>query len=283
MTHPILVPVDGSPVAEYAIPWALALSRGAPLHLVHVHVPPTPVAVEGIVVADPTLDRSLRDQEAEYLAGLTARVRAAAPQVAVESRCVDTDDPLGDAIAHEAAASGAAYVVMCTHGRGAFGRFWLGSVTDDTVRASPAPVLVIHPGKEPADFAAVPPVAHVLIPLDGSALAEQVVDRAVEFARVFLANVTLLLVQEPGSAPDGRSVDDVSSRLADAGVPVSTVVRQGAPAKAIVEFATSHPGTAVALATHGRTGFGWLLNGSVADEVVHHATGPVLVYHPQTA
>lgn len=284
MNRPVLVPLDGSLLAEHAIPWALAFAEKSAVGvlLVRVHVAPTPIAVEGIVVADPALDRTLRESETEYLAGLTARVRAAAAGVPVDARAVDSDDPLADAIARAAADAGAGLVVMSTHGRGAFGRFWLGSVTDDTLRVSPAPVLVVHPPATPADFAVRPKIPHVLVPLDGSALAEQIVPPAVALARAFAADVTLLVVQEPGKIADGKPIDEVAGRLAGAGLGVRTAVREGAPAAAIRDYAATHPGTAISLATHGRTGLGWLLNGSVADDVVHHATGPVLVFHPQT-
>ncbi len=283
MTRPILVPVDGSPLAEHAVPWALAVAAGSPVHLVQIHVPPTPIAVEGIVVSDPTLDRTLREQEGVYLSGLANRVQSAAPGVVVESRTLESDDPLADRIAQEATACGAGMVVMSTHGRGAFGRFWLGSVTDDTVRVSPAPVLVIHPPSGTANFSQRPRVSHLVVPLDGSALAEAILPLATALARSFHADVTLLLVQEPGTRADGRPVDEVAARLSADGMHVTTAVREGSPGKAIVEYAKGHLGSAIALATHGRTGFGWLLNGSVADEVIHHAVGPVLVFHPPTA
>ena len=68
MWNSIVVPVDGSTFAEKIIPWALCFAQPETIiHLVHIHVPPPPMIVEGVVVADPSIDQTLREQETNYL------------------------------------------------------------------------------------------------------------------------------------------------------------------------------------------------------------------------
>src|SRR5687768_12893901 len=144
MFRNILVPVEGSATSEHALPWALAAAGpSATIHLVHVHVPPAPIMIEGVVVSDPSLDQTIRDQEGDYMARLAERVRTAAPGVSVMARNIDTDAPLSDALAKAAADAAADLVVMTTHGRGPFARFWLGSVSDEFLRHTPIPTLVL--------------------------------------------------------------------------------------------------------------------------------------------
>lgn len=301
----VLVPVDGTSFGEHALPWALAaVGERAAVRLVHVHVPPAPMMVEGVVVADPTLDQSLRAQESAYLEDLCRRVQAAAPGLAVDAWNLDTDDPVADALAKAAEDTGADLVVMATHGRGPFARFWLGSTADDFSRASPVPVLFHHPPDGPADLSAWPRLGRVIIPLDGSDLAERIVDPAARLARTFGAEVTLLLVLDALDDPDAAAriaadevpdvtnpltpaqraehyLDRVTKRVAELGATAHTkLVREGSPAAVVLEAAGGDRGTAVAMATHGRSGITRLLMGSAADGVIRGAAGPVLVYHP---
>jgi nucleotide-binding universal stress UspA family protein len=307
MFRNVLVPLDGSPLAEHALPWAIAAAgpSGA-VHLVHVHVPPAPLVVEGVVVADPNLDQSIREQEGGYMARLAERVRTAAPTLSVVARTIDTDDPLADALSKAVTDAGADLVAMTTHGRGAFARFWLGSVSDEFLRQSPVPALVLRPrdANAPADLAARPALKHLVIPLDGSDLAERIVEPAVRFGTTFGADFTLVLVLDALDDPDAVArikqpdlpdsvnpttpaqraemyLDRVTRSIADKkGTAWTKLVRAGSPAEVVLGLAGNDPATGVALATHGRSGITRLLKGSVAEDVVRKAPGPVLVFHP---
>src|SRR5262249_35227309 len=120
-------------------------------------------------------------------------------------------------LADHAAGVGADLVVMTTHGRGALGRFWLGSVADALVRQLPMPLLLARPhGGEP-DLAAAPLPRHLLLPLDGSALAEEMAGAARDLAALAGARVTLLRVVRPVLPPpypvEGYTVEDMARSL----------------------------------------------------------------------
>jgi nucleotide-binding universal stress UspA family protein len=308
MFHNVLVPVDGSPLAEQVLPWAIAAAGPSGIvHLVHLHEAPVPVVVEGMVIPPPTGDEAQRDYEADYLGRLSWRVQQAAPGVTVTARNIDPDGPFADALAGAVAATSSELVAMANHGRGPFARSLLGSVTDECVRHSPVPVLVLRPvgGRPPAELAAKPRLDHLVIPLDGSALAERVIDPAVRFGRVFGADYSLALVLDPLAKPDAvakpglwdlpdtnhhpttpaqqaEAYLDRIARLIDKRKEAvrTKVIRSRSPASAVLELAGNDPATGIALATHGRSGMTRLLRGSVADAVVRKAPGPVLVFHP---
>lgn len=298
-----MIPLDGSSHAEHAIPWALALAgEGAQLSLVHVFIPPSPVLVEGVVVADAGMEGSLREQEKSYLQALADRVRANFPHMEVLTETVDSDDPLPDALANLAESSEAELVIMTTHGRGPLARFLLGSITDDTIRLSPVPVLVVRGHEEkPADLLAAPVPNGLLIPLDGGTLAEGILPSASQFAKAFHTPVSLLMSTheaevEAVAPPEGFQpvtetknaeiyLDRIARGLTEKGVQVAEqlITSGGDPATVILDQAALKPGQAVAIATHGRTGLSWFFQGSVADSVIHGAEGPVLVYRPPVA
>jgi nucleotide-binding universal stress UspA family protein len=300
MIRSVVVPLDGSPFSEQALPLAFEIARWAQaaVQLVHVHQPVASAWSGSELVADLDLDAELRQREKdslEKMAGRLSRENAAPVTVAV------LDGPVAEAIREQALRNSADLIVMATHGRGPLSRFWLGSVADTLIRHAAAPLLVVRPheGETPAVH-----VRHVLVPLDGSEQAEQVLRPAFDLATLLGADVTLLRVVEPLVVPDrhwagnaASGVDpEVLHRLAaDArgylervaigleGLPplvaVRVVVNRGA-AQAILAEAGAHAGTLIALATHARAGLSRLVLGSVADKVIRGTTSPVLVYRP---
>jgi nucleotide-binding universal stress UspA family protein len=289
MFRKILVPVDGSPQAEHALPWALAVAGPAgAVHLVHIHDVLAPVAVEGMVMISSD-EEERRAAEDAYLGELDGRVRAAAPGVTVAARNVEPDGPFVEALAGAVTATASELVVMTTHARGPFGRFLLGSFSDGVLRHSPVPVLVVRRSDDapPADLSARPVLRRVVVAVDGSDLAGQIVDPAVRLGKTFGADLDLVLALDApgGDGEAARAAHDYLARVAGAitgrGGKVHTrVIPDGSPAEAILRAADGDPATAIALATHGRSGLGRLLRGSVADAVIREAVGPVLVFHP---
>jgi nucleotide-binding universal stress UspA family protein len=309
MYRSLLVPLDGSAAAEHALPWALSLARrfAAALKIVHVHAPVWgPHAAGGLF--DAIVDRELREQMQAYLDGVTQRL-SGVTNVSLSSALLD--GLVAGAINRHATESGVDLVVMTTQGRGPVARFWLGSVTDALVRQSTIPMLVVRPQESEADLAQEPEFRRVLIPLDGSQLAEQILEPAVALADATQAEISLLRVveeltqvsydpessrisgikpallkqlqdvdrQEQGSAEN--YLDQIAERLRTRSFSVKTrVVSHLRPATAILDEASTHGVDLIALATQGRGGLKRLLVGSVADKVVRGATTPVLVCRP---
>jgi nucleotide-binding universal stress UspA family protein len=292
MFRTIVVPLDGSPFAEQALPWALHLARraGAPLELIRGHVLyalTQPAAAWAPF--DPVAEADSKQEERAYLDAVARRLAAAAP-VAVRKTLVDGFEVEG--IRKHVQEGRADLVVMATHGRGPLGRFFLGSVVDELIRTTSVPLLLVRPhGAGPALLPG-PAVEDVLVPLDGSSLAEQVLGSAAGLARLAGARCTLLRVMAPvGFLPRPPALEvvphagarayleEAAGRLREQGLLVQTRVAVAArPARAILKEARA--GTVIALATYGRGGVPRAVLGSVADKVVRAAPGPVLVYHP---
>jgi len=303
MYRSILVPLDGSAFGEHALPLALTIAQqaGAKVQLALVHRPVTPMTIGGELVGDPTLDATVRDRETVYLDVIAKKLAGVSP---VKAGTAMLDGPVAQALQEYAASAGSDLVILTTHGRGALSRLWLGSVADQLMRRLPIPVLLVRPQDGPPDLTGKPALKHVLIPLDGSELAEQILEPAIALGSVTGADYTLLSVVEPLVLPDGqfginvmgtvdpvllqelhaqaqRYLDQVAARLRARSLSVqSRLVINQPPALAILEEARANAIDVIALATHGRGGLTRLLLGSVADKVVRGGSTAVLVQRP---
>jgi nucleotide-binding universal stress UspA family protein len=282
MTPTVMAPLDGSPAAEAALPWAVHLARRAngALRLVGVHAPPAVMMDGETLVASVVPDESVRRKEADYFADVQARLKPAEVPVSAEL----LDGSVVSSLAEYARQLEPAWVVMLSHARGAVGRFFLGETAAEFVRSSPCPVLLVHAATGPVHPTAARDARQVLVPLDGSALAERMMGPATEFARLVGAEVTLLTAvgEVPNPAEARRYLEGQGERVREAGLTVEVRTPPGRPAAdVIVAEAGARPGTVVALATHGRGGLSKLVWGSVTDDVVRRTPAPVLVFKPE--
>ena len=298
MFRNILVPVDRSPFAETAIPHAAAVARrsGGTLHLVMVHVISVPDAIRGAPVPlDMTLDVEVRHDELDYLASLASNV---ATEYAIQPVVTLIEGQVAPAIDEHCRAIEADLVVVSTHGRSGIERAWLGSVADKLVRRLCVPVLLIRPWAG-MSIPARPKFEHVLVGLDGSALAESALRAAGALVGRGTRCTALRVAvppRNPGSPyiPDAaranrmaletcvasaRSyLDELQHRVrgdwASFDVAVLTAWR---PAEAIIEAARGLSSDLIAIATQGRSPVVRAVIGSVADHVIRGAQVPVLV------
>ncbi|HEX6292014.1 MAG TPA: universal stress protein [Herpetosiphonaceae bacterium] len=305
MNRAIIVPLDGSAFGEQALPLASAIAgrSGAALHLAHVHVPMSaPVYMPGMPVIDPELHSLSREHERSYLEGIAQRL----PDTLRErTRVVLLDPPVAVALGEYAAGLPADLIVMTTHGRGGLARVWLGSVADRLVRHSTTPVLLLRPREAEAEQQ-IATFRRILIPLDGSPLAEQMLPPALALGQLMDARYILLQVVEPfdvhGFTP-GLDIamlerEVIRERHAQARAYLADVIERFTlseyqpqtqildahqPAHAILEAVRLYACDLIALATHGHGGFARLLLGSVVDKVVRGSDVPVLLFHPQPA
>jgi nucleotide-binding universal stress UspA family protein len=313
MYRSILVPLDGSAFAEQALPLAYEIARraGATLRLVHVHVPYTanPMYVEGMPVIDDQLHSLGQEHERAYLERTRERL-AIETEIPITTALLDTPSPsardgtVAQVLAAHSVATETDLVVMTTHGRGGLARFWLGSVADSLLRWSTTPILLLRPDDGMPDPDRPRAIQRILIPLDGSARSEAIVEQALALGQLVQAEYTLLRVVAPfvlgeaaffttpadfdpertmrRQAEAQHDLDTLARRLQTAGAQVSTrVLITEQVAAAILEDASQHGIDLIAMSTHGRSGLARLLIGSVADKVLRGAETPLLLYRPR--
>jgi nucleotide-binding universal stress UspA family protein len=305
MYRKLLVPLDGSPFSEHALSFAcdIAQRSGAGLHLAHVHVLNDPIYIEGMPVIDAELHALGWEHERAYLERIRTQIAATAG-LPITCANLDSDDSVAGTLARYVLANQIDLVVLTTHGRGGLARAWLGSVADALVRCSSAPLLLLRPSKGAPGLAQTP-FKRILIPLDGSALSEQILEPALELGGLAQAEYVLVRVVEPfvladyaplaqasrldtqltqaQSAEARHDLERVAERLRAAGQTIYTrTLLAEQPAVAILDEARRQDVDLVAMTTHGRSSLARLLLGSVADKVLRGAARPVLVARPQS-
>ena len=320
MFQRILVPLDGSALAEQAIPTAgrIARATGGSVVLVRAILPPVDYEY-GPYMLRPTFtvfDQEVQEalQEATHylervatsssLAGIETAVVAETGSAAAMILSVTTDRH-GDLI------------VLCTHGKTGLQRWLLGSVAQKVARHAPVPVLVLHP--HPPTAGPHPPrerPLRVLVPLDGSALAKAALSPAAHLVAALAAPgqgaVHLLRVVKadtlPGERLDRAATEQFLHKAKTYLASVAGHVQEGLAhelklavswsvmvesdaAEAIIrgaQIGEDPQGSGafggadlIALATHGRGGLQHWALGSVAERVLAGTTLPVLIVRPQ--
>jgi nucleotide-binding universal stress UspA family protein len=300
----ILVPLDGSRFAEQALPIACGLARCANAELELMHVLDFVHEVPGVDTPDEEwLHTTARNDADRYLEHCGSGARKSS-QVATHSTVLEGSP--AEKIQDEAARWKADLIVMATHGHGAFDRAWIGSVADALVRESRTPVVLVRAGAKKSKMKMPGSFKHVLVPLDGSRLAEQAIEPAVRFTRCSKARLTLLRVVRPIAIvseafestvvmpPISESViidrqqdaRDYVTRITHSLEPKvdevagDVVVAESSEAAEIMKYAKAHEVDLIALATHGRSGLKRLVLGSVADKLIRGSPVPVLVVRP---
>jgi nucleotide-binding universal stress UspA family protein len=281
----VLVPLDGSSAAEFAIRFGadMAEKHQAELLLLHLR------RLEVLAPADTTTeDDAAAAQTAAYLEALRKDIRAEG--VPTQTHTLTSRDLRADLLSFIDAERVSA-VVLSTQGRTPMLRLLFGSQAEQTLARFPVPVLLVRPVYQ-----------HVVVPLDGSKWSESAIPRAVEIARLHDAELVLFHVhQQKGRDYAGdwalagqQQIADQSyeqmtdqmvalrNRLRQEGLKArEVIIRGGNPAQAINEFVESEDGISlIVMSTHGRTGLSRWLMGSVAGSVIREARCPVTLVYP---
>ena len=299
MYRVIMVPTDGSGFDREAIRVALKIAdrTAARVRLVRVLANGSffGVAAEGMPLPL-DVSRSERDSALSELYALATECRATSKaDITVDLHA----GPVSDVLQGYARRHDVDLIVMSTHGRGGISRLSLGSVTDSLIRHTTIPVLVVKPPTSYLNPQIVEGFKRIIVPLDGSILAEQILPRVVALAKLEEAEVTLLNVLIPQSYSQKEIVDPalpwwdkdialakaylfrIAATLRRSGVSVTTDIVIGENvASAIGDFASRERADLIAIATHGRGGIARIIRGSVADAIMHSGKMSMLVLKP---
>ncbi len=299
----ILVPLDGSQLAEQVLPYALLVGKAlkSRIRLLQVFEPLSPdLARPSHGMYLDQVSEAFRAKAQDYLANVAEPMKKSGLVVSIS---VHEGSP-AHYITEEAAAEPSTLVAMTTHGRSGVGRWLLGSVTDKVLHASNNPLLVIRP-KEPASSPATAAITTIIAPLDGSALAEEGLPHVTTLSKALGAKVLLVRIT-PSASDYYRYMEYSVGPYRDFSVEIDAEATEylhrvsqglrlnsvasveerllhGNPAAAIIDLAKDIQDNLIAMTTHGRSGLGRWILGSVADRVVRHSGGPVLMIHPTGA
>ena len=296
--YKVLIPLDGSPMAEHALAFLPALSRVGQLDVTLVSVTDIPEDVLEIAASeDAAREHNLLDT---YM-----RETAATLEGRLGGGTVKAEILRGDAatrILEAATETAPDLLVISTHGRSGIARLRRGAVADKVIRGAPCSVLVVGPramqnGKW-LDEEAEPPFQRILVPLDGSDTAKAALAAATELARVFNARIHLIQVMPYVPLASGfwstpatlweRALEHgtryFSSVAEELDVPggVTTSVKVGSPSIEIDTYIHENDIDLVVMTTQGRGGLARAALGSVTDRVIGSGP-PVLVVRPQQA
>ena len=286
----ILVPLDGSAIAEKALPHARALGRTLeiPITLITVVETASHFSTKKAYL-DTLIEGGVRNSE-EYLKKISQTFSGAAVQYRVEKGRAE------DAIIINAAPDNGTLITMATHGRSGLHRWLLGSITEKVVRGANNAVLVVRANEETSSEGEAAP-GSIIVPLDGSTQTESVLLYVVELAKAFHAKVTLLrsyslkqiIFSFEQYHPDLDELkgelrweamsylEEKVAELKSRGlVEVFSSVTEGDAAETIIEMGKGAPNALIAMSTHsGSTIKHWVL-GSVTEKVLRHANNSVL-------
>jgi nucleotide-binding universal stress UspA family protein len=291
MYSKILVPLDGSERSERVLPPARSI------------VEALKVDVELLQVIDPNVVTAFSDPEHGcYADQVGSSIRNNSINY-LETIANSFPDPskvtcsaeLGNAaevIADKAAAHPGTIIAMSTHGRSVVQRWFLGSTADKVMHAANSPLLLVR-ATDDTPLGQATLLKKIVVPLDGSRLAELTLPHVVELTKNLGLEVVLVRVFDPLSQGRMPYVDHIGEKMREEAKAylelkvrglkseglkdVSYLLLQGNTAAKIVDITLATHDNLVAICTHCRSGIGRWVLGSVTDRVVRHSGNPVLV------
>lgn len=294
MFQHLLVPLDGSRLAETVLPMVafLASRAGARVTLLHVVERAAPAEVHG--------DRHLRSAEdAEHYFERIAR-DALPPEIPLRWHIHRREiDDVAHSVADHADELEPDLIVMVTHGRRRVMQWIKGTIAQQVVQRTPTPVLLLHPGPEET----VPvPFRQILVALDGQPEHEASLPVASDIALLSAAPLRLVMVVPTRDALDGSraatgqllpaATEEVLrmaeqsgeqylarhvARLRDAGVSAAATLARGNPVDVLRQTIAKHAADLVALGTHGTAGTQAFWSGTLSQRLIGRVAASFLL------
>lgn len=261
MSQTILVPLDGSMLAERALRPAIdfAKLRGASLKFLQVVPPETDT-----------------QSAMEYLQGRAEGPKAAELEVECQVLQGFPIKTILDALENTD------LLVLCSHGRSGFDRIFLGSVAEKVTRRSPCPTLVVR-----ANPLFLEEVQRILVPLDGSNLCLDALPEAVRLCKATDATLVLCRINEAALFGSLIPIEEERERLRgylaevaqelDPSVKVELLPAFGPAPKTLVREISAQGIDLVVMTSHGRSGFDRMVAGSVAESILRTSPTAVLL------
>jgi nucleotide-binding universal stress UspA family protein len=288
----ILIPLDGSELAERALPLGEQIARAHGGELILMRVP----LAEKMMTSYPAEYSLLWPEQSlqlsqqmshDYLNQVLARYEGGG----LTARALLVEGDVAGGIVDTAVAEKADLIIMSTHGYSGLTRWMLGSVTERVLREAHCPVLAVRDAE---------PIEQILITLDGSYLAELALEPAFALAQACNSQVTLLQVTPDKELAQSRQAEGIDQteaeqahkelgvgiqrhldrlveRYAPSGLSVKAVVASGSPAATILDHIEYYHVNVAAMATHGRTGLRRWVYGSVTEKVMRGAQCSMLI------
>lgn len=277
MIERVLVPLDGSMLAELALEPALHLAQqnAGTIYLMRVPVYSDSGAQTGPndqdawAAGDPIPEH---EDAAAYLRDMRNKVSRSG--VTVRTAVVEGDR--ANAIVDTAVINGIDLIVMGTHARTGVSRWLYGGIAGKVIRQTKSPVLLL---RQPSDF------KHILITLDGSELAEGIIEPALALATAFGSRITLIQVEtQPADqalvAGEESYLDGILARCKDSGLQIESAGVTGPVANTILSYAAENDVDLIAMSTQGRSGLQKLIFGSVTEKVMSDCRCAMLIVRP---
>ena len=296
MYNRLLVALDGSELSEGILPYARSFARTLeiPVELLHVvdpdHFLHSVFAHQGRYY---DIMNAEKKRSIDYL----SKIATSFSDSASVDCSVETGNP-AEVIVDRAASQAGILIAMTTHGRSGAKRWFLGGIADKVLRATANPLLLARSTEETKIISDRVALKTLLVPLDGSALAEIVLPHVAVLAKKMNLEVVLVHVYlVPGvlyptgyDAPGwgrlneetrkeaNRYLQQKTQQLQREGLErVSSLLLEGNAAEKIIDLARERAPSLIAMCSHGRTGVGGGVLGIVTDRIVRHAGDPVLI------
>ena len=282
----ILVSLDGSELAEGALPYAERVA-------IRLH---SEVILLTVCAPGDWLERPLRaylEKRAGELSSLGIKASALVVQGNVAHEILDFAEK-----------NDINLIIISTHGHTGPSIWPLGGVTNKILQKSRLPILLIS-SRELETVLREKELRKILVPLDGSQFAEAIVPHVEDLVKGMGNEVILIRVIEPVQIPDvvrytagfdeqkyekeftskaereaKRYLSKKESALRNKGVKVSSTSLLGMPAQTILQYAEDNSVSLIALSTHGFSGITRWAYGSVASKIIESSSKPVLLVRP---
>lgn len=296
MIQRILVPVDGSPMAEQALGQAAAIARAfnAEIHLLRVQEPET--GTGGI--SDSVSWRLRRAEVEAYLARLAQRLRESGNRAVTTL----TEGRAAEEVLKAVRERAADLIVLSSHGSGGQSRFHLGSNAQKVIAEAGVSVLIVRASEERGAGPAEALHERILVPFDGSQRAQWALGMASVIGRALQSEIVVAHIVDTrelqGQAPTAPEERELARRLAEqdrqmatdylgqmkqvlggSGIEVRTLLLDSPNvAEALRRLAEDEQVSLVAMSAHGASGAAPWPYGSVVDRLIAHGTTPLLVF-----
>jgi len=292
MISHLLIPLDGSSLAEIVLPYAKTLFKTfhSKVTLIHMLEKDTPGTIHGEKHLATEIDAS------EYLDGIAKKWFPKDTEVTCHVH-TDVVENVADSLADHITELEPDLVLMCAHGRGGWRDFTVGNLAQQVIGRIGIPVILIKNDTEPQGR-----LSSFLVCLDGTPEHEQVLPAAIELGKGLNAEIALLMAVHTRSSLPGsdgetgrllpgttRAVLDATEEYAyqylekkarffeEAGLMVTILVPRGDPAQEILKASSQGEYDLLVVGTHGKAGLGAFWAGSVGSKVINSSTIPLLM------